>query len=146
MTRYKKHYHHSRKISESQQETLAHEIARVQELRHELENGLARFHQLLDNANVQLDGLSQKNRESLNTNRISMEIVDQLVHKILADPNYNIGYLPDWVEEKLYRNIFRMIFALLDVTVAETTLNIPGHQIRMYITPQDKLDPSFLKN
>ena len=67
---------------------------------------------------------------------LSEEQIKQFVEELLTDDNINIGYLPDWVERKLYINIFNILIGLLKKTVKSTSIKFIGHQIYLDMKPE----------
>lgn len=73
---------------------------------------------------------------STNAELLSEEQIKKFVEDLLTDENVNIEYLPDWVERKLYINIFNILLGLLKKTVKSTSIKFIGHQIYLDMKPQ----------
>lgn len=74
---------------------------------------------------------------------LSKAKVDEFVEKLLNDENVNIGYLPDFVERQIYKNIFNLIIGLLNNTLSTTSVKLLGHELTFMITPDqpDGIEP-----
>lgn len=68
---------------------------------------------------------------------ISKSKINELVDEILKDENLNIKYLPDYVEKRIYRNVFTMVLGLMDHLVDTTSVNFFGHKLIFDLVPQD---------
>lgn len=66
--------------------------------------------------------------------------VDEFVDKLLNDKNVNIGYLPDFVERQMYKNIFTLLIGLINNTLSTTAVKLLGHQLTFMITPEHQHD------
>ncbi len=71
---------------------------------------------------------------------ISKEAIENYVDKILKNEGMNISYLPDFVEKKIYENIFSIILNLLDDIMENTQINILNHKLVFDIQHQQKLE------
>ncbi|QKF94287.1 EF-hand domain-containing protein [Fadolivirus algeromassiliense] len=69
---------------------------------------------------------------------LSKQRIDEFVEKLLNDKNVNIGYLPDFVERQIYKNVFNLIVGLLDNTLSSTSVKLLGHELTFNITPEVK--------
>ena len=67
---------------------------------------------------------------------LSKAKIDEFIEKLLADEKVNIGYLPDFVERQLYRNIFNMLIGLLKNVLSTTNIGLLGHQLTFSIQPE----------
>jgi len=109
-------------------------------------NDLRKQINILSEANEQLRSVNNKSNktrrvETLQTSSgISKEKINEFVDELLKDENINIKYLPDYVEKQLYRNIFTIAVGVLDKILNTTELNMIGHQIKLSIEPQHKLN------
>lgn len=79
----------------------------------------------------------------------SQKQIDIFIEKLLADPNVNIKYLPDFVERQLYRNIFTLIFGILQNLTDTTEIKLLGHKLMLRLIPdiddEQLLDMSHVK-
>lgn len=69
---------------------------------------------------------------------LSKQRIDEFVEKLLADKNVNIGYLPDFVERQIYKNVFNLLIGLLDDTISTTSIKMLGHNLTFNIAPDIK--------
>lgn len=65
---------------------------------------------------------------------ISTDLIHQYVQNMLDQEEYNIGYIPDFVERQIYEKFFRLLLALLERTIETSSIKIMGHEIRFYLT------------
>ena len=80
---------------------------------------------------------SPNNTEALNKlQELSKAKIDEFVEQLLNDKNVNIGYLPDFVERQIYKNVFNLIIGLLNNTLSTASVKLLGHQLTFMITPE----------
>lgn len=68
---------------------------------------------------------------------LSRTRVNEFVDKLLEDDNVNIKYLPDFVERRIYQNVFNILVNILDNIVETTTINIMGHHLILDVVPNE---------
>lgn len=61
--------------------------------------------------------------------QLSKERLKEFVEKLIKDEDINIDYLPDFVERKIYTNVFNILINLLDETTKTTGIDFLGHRI-----------------
>lgn len=71
----------------------------------------------------------------LSIDALSEEQIRRFVEELLTDDKVNIGYLPDWVERRLYMNFFNLLIGLLRKTVSTTSFELLGHEVKMVMLP-----------
>ena len=71
---------------------------------------------------------------------ISKEAIENYVDKILENEDMNISYLPDFVEKKIYENIFSILLNLLDDIMENIQINILNHKLVFDIQHEQKLE------
>jgi len=81
--------------------------------------------------------IEEINKEEINIKNISKQKISEFVNNILKDEAINIKYFPDWVERKLYNNIFTILINLLDNLLEGTNINFLGHQLTFDIKPKE---------
>ena len=85
---------------------------------------------------------NNQNKDELNKlQELSKIKVDEFVEKLLNDENVNIGYLPDFVERQIYKNVFNLIIGLLNNTLSTTSVKLLGHELTFMITPEPEPQP-----
>jgi len=99
---------------------LKKQILSLQEINTSLEN------KLLQNSITK--NISIK-KEKPRLAKLSEEKINHFVKEILKDKNINIKYFPDFVEEKIYQNVFTILVNLLDHLVDTTSIKLLGHEI-----------------
>lgn len=67
--------------------------------------------------------------------QLSQKRIHEFVQNMLKDPNVNISYLPDWVEEKIYINVFMIMMGILDETLSSTSVRFLGHNMTFNFEP-----------
>ena len=77
---------------------------------------------------------------------LSQQKIDDFVEKLLNDKNVNIGYFPDFVERKLYKNIFTLLLGILDNTLSSTKINFMGHELLLTMGPQQEKELEKVNN
>ena len=69
-------------------------------------------------------------KEETTEKEVSMENIQTYVDELLTNPSTNIPYLPDYVERKIYTNVFEKLYQLLDKILNNMRINLPaGHEI-----------------
>lgn len=71
---------------------------------------------------------------------ISKEAIEKYVEKILENKDMNISYLPDFVEKKIYENVFSITLNLLDDIMENIQINILNHKLVFDIQEQQTLE------
>lgn len=78
------------------------------------------------------------NKASLDKSFISTDSIDIFIEEMLQDPEVNIGWMIDSIEEKLYKKVMRIALTSIAKMIDTTKINILSHQIDMKITPTNK--------
>lgn len=73
------------------------------------------------------------NTPSMRLTEISKVQLEAYVEKLLDDPKVNSNYIPDFVEESIYRNALGMVLNLLDHILETTKIELLGHQLKLDI-------------
>ena len=68
---------------------------------------------------------------------LSKRKIDEYVEQLLTDETVNISYLPDFVEKKIYKNVFSLLIGLLNNVLGTTAVKLLGHQLTFMITPDN---------
>lgn len=90
----------------------------------------------LDKVTEVVDTSSKKSQSQETVEILSEEQIKIFVEELLTDENINIEYLPDWVERKLYINIFNILIGLIKKSAESTSINFIGHKINLDLIPQ----------
>ena len=77
-----------------------------------------------------------KKKENLNNNKISRKIIDKYVSRLIEDENVNIDFLPDFIEKKIYNNIFTLILGILDNILDTVEIRFLDHKIEFDLIPE----------
>jgi hypothetical protein len=64
---------------------------------------------------------------------LSRAYIDEEINKIIANPDMN-SILPDYLEKMLYRNVFNLLFGLLDNLTTNSSVTFLHHTITFNIT------------
>lgn len=75
-----------------------------------------------------------------NKSDVSRLKIEEFVDKMLEDENVNIKYLPDFVEKKIYINVFNLVLGLLDNLMDSTKIEFMGHHIKLDLQSSDKIE------
>jgi len=75
--------------------------------------------------------------QKVKLSELSEQKIDEFVEEILKDKDINIGYLPDFVEKRIYKNVFTILVNLLDHVVDSTSVKLLGHEINFDFAPDD---------
>lgn len=79
--------------------------------------------------NKQSNNEKINNKDKKKISDISKKKIKDHVDKILENSDTNISYLPDFVERKIYENIFGIVLNLLDDILETTSIKLIGHEI-----------------
>lgn len=77
----------------------------------------------------------KKALEEQQKSKISMDSINEFAETLLNDENINIRYFPDSVEEKLYRNVIKILMSIIKHVVETCKIEFMGHNITMKIQP-----------
>jgi uncharacterized protein YfkK (UPF0435 family) len=131
------------------------------EVKNDYEHKLIQLNDTISNLNKQLDisknaynelenTLNEKNKliERLGANiktdddvkelvrLLSQEQINRYVEELLADPETNIGILPDGIERPLYRNIFKLMLKIMNKVMGSISFELIGHKLNMNLIPK----------
>ena len=81
------------------------------------------------------------NKERPRLAKLSEKKINEFVKEILKNKNINIKYFPDFVEEKIYRNVFTILVNLLDHLIDTTSIQLLGHEINFDFAPEQPEQP-----
>ena len=65
----------------------------------------------------------------INKPKINQEGINQIVENYLQDENINCGYIPDYIEKKIYKNILNMVVGIISETLENSRLQFLGQDI-----------------
>jgi len=68
--------------------------------------------------------------------------INKYIEAILANPDTNIGWLPDIVERRIYKNIATLLLNAMETTVKSSEIKILGHRLRFAMDPIIESDTS----
>jgi GTPase involved in cell partitioning and DNA repair len=74
--------------------------------------------------------------QKVKLSNLSEHKIDEFVEEILKNKDINIGYFPDYVEKRIYKNVFTILINLLDNIVETTSVQLLGHEIKFDFSPQ----------
>ena len=55
--------------------------------------------------------------------------IDEFVDKLLANNSINMSLMPDYIEKKLYKNVFSICLGILDTLLDTVKIEFMGHKI-----------------
>lgn len=61
--------------------------------------------------------------------------IEQFVSQLLADEDVNIKYLPDFVEEQIYKNVFTILISLMENIFKTADIQFMGHSLKFELEP-----------
>lgn len=65
------------------------------------------------------------------------ESIKNLVDEMLENDKINNSYIPDFIERKLYENVFTVIIGLLKETLENTSIKLLNQNITLNIEPDE---------
>ena len=93
---------------------------------------------------------NNSDKEIKNTLRLaSNDIIKDFVNDLITSEHVNIKYLPDFVEEKIYKNIFNISLGIIDKLLENINVEIIGHRITFDLSPiqdDESKEPLDYKN
>ena len=75
--------------------------------------------------------------QKVKLSNLSEHKIDEFVEEILKNKDINIGYFPDYVEKRIYKNVFTILINLLDNIVETSSVQLLGHEIKFDFSPQN---------
>lgn len=112
-------------------EKLQNEIQTLKTINQDLEDRLVK-------RVVEVKARGETNGKDKLFGEISKQYIDQEIDRILADKDKNSGFIPDYYEKKIYRNIFNMLFGLLESLTTSSEIKFLSHKITFQIEPDIK--------
>lgn len=58
----------------------------------------------------------------------------------MLNKNINIGYLPDYVEKQIYKNIFSYMMNMFKEIILNSKIQVVGHEITISIKPINEIN------
>jgi len=65
----------------------------------------------------------------------SEQQIDEFVDKLLANSSINMSLMPDYIEKKLYKNVFSICLGILDTVLDTVSIEFLGHKIVVDLAP-----------
>ncbi|AUF82609.1 hypothetical protein TetV_527 [Tetraselmis virus 1] len=66
---------------------------------------------------------------------LSFEAIDDIVDDFMKDKAINQSWIPDVIEQTLYKNMLRLVLGLMARIVDGVSISFMGHKIVMDMTP-----------
>ena len=67
------------------------------------------------------------------SNSISSEQIETFVDEMMQNKSINFSMIPDYIEKKLYVNVFSIVLNILDSLLDSVSIQIMGHKISIDI-------------
>lgn len=67
------------------------------------------------------------------SNSISLEKIEMFVDEMMENKSINFTMIPDYIEKKLYINVFSIVLNILDSLLDSVSVQIMGHKISIDI-------------
>lgn len=90
----------------------------------ELEKQIGSLKNIISQMNSKGDEMKEDPREP---REVSIETIEYFVDEMMK--THNISYLPDFVEKKLYVNMYTILLNFVDHLTSQNKINLLGHQI-----------------
>lgn len=103
------------------------ELETLKNINNELENENKR---LVEKVNKSKEELKETEEET----EISRTDIISYVDEMLTNEDANIRYLPDFVEKKIYENVFVLLLGLLQANINKTNVKLLGHNLKFKLT------------
>ena len=83
-------------------------------------------------------------KPNTNLNTLSMQALEErlqvsvakLVDNMLENDNVNSSIIPDYVERKIYTNVFTILIGIMKETIDDTSINLLNQNIKFVMTPR----------
>lgn len=72
---------------------------------------------------------------NLEHSEISKENVEMFVKHLLTNEKINLGYVPDYFESKLYKNMFILFIEMIKESLEKVKIEVMDHEITLIIKP-----------
>ena len=79
----------------------------------------------------------EENKGIQNVEENMKKSVQKLVNKILENDNINSPLIPDYIERKIYTNVFNIFIGLVKETIETTNISILNHNITLKLNPHE---------
>ena len=105
---------------------------------YELKKQIKALNKLVKSKDEKIEELTNALKEP-STNKIKMnhnvskKKIEEIVDKMLEDPNMNIKYLPDFAERQIYINVFTLFLGIVDNLSDNINVDVMGHKIRLQV-------------
>ena len=120
------------KINEREEQTIQDRIDELEKQNRELLEIIQR--------NENKPSSKENSKEKLTKSAVNKAIIRKYIKDMLEDDNANVAWLPDFVERKIYENVFTLILGLVETNIKETSIQILGHKIKLSLQEQEKED------
>lgn len=122
-----------------QEEKLKHQkqIGKKEAKINKLELEVATLKKMYDDLKAEkVKELADLVQDEVDSGALSEKQIRLFVEELLDDDSINIDYFPDYVEKKIYINVFNLLLGLLNKTVGSTSIKFMGHEITMKMKGQ----------
>jgi len=83
-------------------------------------------------------------KPNANSTTVSMQALEErlqvsvakLVDNMLENDNVNSSIIPDYVERKIYTNVFTILIGIMKETIDDTSINLLNQNIKFVMTPR----------
>jgi hypothetical protein len=89
--------------------------------------------------------LIKKNSIPINNNSVKQvenklkNSIEKLVSEMLKNENVNSSYIPDYVEKKIYTNVFTLLIGMMKEVLEDTSINILNQKISFTMASLDNV-------
>ena len=66
--------------------------------------------------------------------RVSREKIDEIVEGFMQNNSVNTPLLPDFIEKAVYKNVITLMMGIAEEVLAETSIEVLGHRIKLRLT------------
>ena len=88
----------------------------------------------LENKNSTILEMAEVNRLD-SQGELSVKRLNAFVEELLQNESTNIGFIPDFAERQIYRNVFNLMFKLMNKLFDTTSVKFMGHKLKLDIEP-----------
>lgn len=87
---------------------------------------------------VMVDETSVTNEENPDVDHCEEELIERYVDEMLGNQRINFFLIPDYVEKKIYVNMFCIILRLVKHVLKSSNMYLLNHRIRFSLEPNPK--------
>lgn len=110
-------------------DSLETQIECLKEINREQRADMDRLVSALKNGDKNVNSTEHNTKMS-----ISLAEIDKIVEDMIKNEKVNIKYLPDFIEKRIYMNVFRVLMNVIQQISSTTKMEFLGHELNLQLT------------